>query len=101
MPPKAVAAMRFVNSKTVSEYISVDNLLVSWGGKDDYEFKFEPEKPHKQMNGMNGYLKINNNNIIQSNEIDGNHVGANNECNGVNNKKVSTFLDNISFHYTI
>lgn len=45
MPPKAVAALRFVNSKTIGDYITEENMLTSWGGQDDYEFKFEPQKP--------------------------------------------------------
>lgn len=43
LPPKAVASLRFVNSKNLSEYIAVENILTCWGGKDDYQFKFEPE----------------------------------------------------------
>lgn len=86
MPPKAVGYMRFVNIKTVSDYIPVENLLTCWGGKDDYEFKFEPEKQRKQMNGINGH---HTNNAIQSNVIDGNEIeSAIAECNGVYHKKV-------------
>lgn len=44
MPPKAVAALRFVNSKNLNEYISEENMLTCWGGKDDYQFKFAPEQ---------------------------------------------------------
>lgn len=44
MPPKAVASMRFVTQKNVHEYITKENMLTCWGGEDDYEFKFIPEK---------------------------------------------------------
>lgn len=43
LPPKAVAALRFVNSKNLNEYISEDNMLTCWGGTDDYQFKFSPD----------------------------------------------------------
>lgn len=45
LPPKAVVALRFVNSKNLNEYISEENMLTCWGGKDDYQFKFIPEQP--------------------------------------------------------
>lgn len=44
LPPKAVAALRFVNTKNISEYITEENMLTCWGGKDDYQFKFVPEQ---------------------------------------------------------
>lgn len=43
MPPKAVSSMRTVNSKSLNEYVAEEKMLVSWGGKDDYTFTFEPE----------------------------------------------------------
>lgn len=53
MPPKAVASLRFVTSKNVTDYISEDNLLTCWGGTDRYEFEFEPEQTI--TNGINGH----------------------------------------------
>lgn len=53
MPPKAVAALRFVTSKNVIDYVDEENLLSCWGGTDDYAFKFEEEKP--LTNGVNGH----------------------------------------------
>lgn len=44
LPPKAVASLRFVNSKNLNDYITEDNMLKCWGGTDDHHFKFEPEK---------------------------------------------------------
>lgn len=96
MPPKAVAYMRFVNLKTVTDYIPVENLLTSCGGKDDYVFKFEPEELRVQMNGLNEHMKTN---AIQSNEVDGNEIeSAASECNGANHKKVITV--NLHFIYS-
>lgn len=43
LPPKAVAALRFVNAKNLSDYMTKDNMLASWGGSDDYEYSFVPE----------------------------------------------------------
>ena len=44
LPAKAVECLKFINLKTIKQYISEDNMLVSWGGKDTYEYKFVPEK---------------------------------------------------------
>lgn len=43
LPPKAVSAMKFIDSKSVHEYVSNECMLTSWGGTDDYTFRFEPE----------------------------------------------------------
>lgn len=51
MPAKAVASMRFVTMKSVTDYISTDNLLTCWGGTDDYQFEFEPEQQPTDANG--------------------------------------------------
>lgn len=51
MPPKAVASMRFVTIKSVTDYISTDNLLTCWGGTDNYQFDFEPEQQPTDVNG--------------------------------------------------
>lgn len=44
LPPKAVARMKFVNSKSMKEFISEDNMLKAWGGTDDYVFHFVSEQ---------------------------------------------------------
>lgn len=44
LPPKAVQSLRFVTSKNLNEYITEENMLTCWGGKDDYQYKFEPEQ---------------------------------------------------------
>lgn len=49
LPPKAVSSMKFIDSKSISEYISNECMLTSWGGSDDYTFRFEPEASNKQV----------------------------------------------------
>lgn len=51
MPPKAVASMRFVSSKNITDYVTPDNLLTCWGGTDEYQFEFEPEQQPTDANG--------------------------------------------------
>lgn len=49
LPPKAVSSMKFIDRKSIGEYISSECMLTSWGGTDDYTFKFEPEAVNKQV----------------------------------------------------
>ncbi|XP_035785491.1 motile sperm domain-containing protein 2-like [Anopheles albimanus] len=49
LPAKAVDRLRNINSKNISEYIDEDNMLKSWGGKDDYVFKFIPESQQTKL----------------------------------------------------
>ncbi|XP_055377202.1 motile sperm domain-containing protein 2-like isoform X4 [Condylostylus longicornis] len=43
LPPKAVAKMKFLNTKNIKEYIPDSHCLKIWGGNVDYEFKLIPE----------------------------------------------------------
>ncbi|CAH0383253.1 unnamed protein product [Bemisia tabaci] len=43
LPEKAVQKIKFVNQKTLGEYVEPSQALKSWGGEDPYEFSFEPE----------------------------------------------------------
>lgn len=70
LPAKAVDRLRNINNKTIREYIDEDNMLAPWGGKDEYEFKFIPEKRQREPsllnhsnNNNNNYINHNNNNI--------------------------------------
>lgn len=45
LPPKAVERMKFVNSKSMSEFIPEENMLRCWGSKSDYVFNFFPQDP--------------------------------------------------------
>lgn len=66
LPAKAVDRLRNINNKNIRDYIDEDNMLVPWGGKDDYEFKFIPELRQSEpslLNNNNSYVNHNNNNI--------------------------------------
>lgn len=45
LPAKAAAKMKFINNKTIREFVSDENMLKIWGGKDEYKFEFIPETP--------------------------------------------------------
>lgn len=47
-------------------------MLTCWGGKDDYQFKFEPETVAVQQNGMidTNYYAMNGQQIITTDEND-------------------------------
>lgn len=70
LPAKAVDRLRNINNKSIRDYIDDDNMLVPWGGKDDYEFEFIPEKRqrdlnhnHNNNNNNANYINHNNNHI--------------------------------------
>jgi len=43
LPAAGVAKLKDVNKSTFGQWVDDDNRLKSWGGNDDWEFKFEPE----------------------------------------------------------
>ncbi|XP_034483790.1 motile sperm domain-containing protein 2 isoform X2 [Drosophila innubila] len=43
LPPKAVEILKMISKKDVTQYVTKDNCLASWGGTDNYEFSFVPE----------------------------------------------------------
>ncbi|KAJ0184179.1 hypothetical protein K1T71_000602 [Dendrolimus kikuchii] len=43
LPAKAVEKMKFVEKDTLKEFVTPDQALVCWGGKDNYVFEFVPE----------------------------------------------------------
>lgn len=68
LPKKAVEILKFVNAKSIREYIDDDNMPVDWGGRDDYVFSFESEKRHDSQddevihqNGVSRQPASNNN----------------------------------------
>lgn len=67
LPAKAVDRLRNINNKNIREYIDEDNMLAPWGGKDDYEFEFIPEKRQREPlllnHNNNNCINHNNNNI--------------------------------------
>ncbi|XP_059610439.1 motile sperm domain-containing protein 2-like isoform X2 [Phlebotomus argentipes] len=58
LPAKAVARMKFVNGKTLHEFVDESNMLDIWGGSDNYTYKFEE--------GESSAKSINNNNLNAS-----------------------------------
>ncbi|XP_065359809.1 motile sperm domain-containing protein 2-like [Calliphora vicina] len=44
LPEKAVEILKVIKKKDINQYIDKDNCLASWGGNDDYQFSFVPEK---------------------------------------------------------
>lgn len=48
LPPKFVDRVKFVDKKTLKDWIDADNQLVDWGGNDNYTYKFEPEVRQKR-----------------------------------------------------
>lgn len=66
LPAKAVDRLKNINNKNIRDYIDEDNMLVPWGGKDDYEFQFKPEQRRPEpslLNNNNNFTNLNNNNI--------------------------------------
>lgn len=55
LPAKAVARMKFVNSKTLNEFVDESNMLTIWGGNDNYSYEFvdEEETPTRSINNNN------------------------------------------------
>ncbi|XP_068627222.1 motile sperm domain-containing protein 2-like [Battus philenor] len=43
LPAKGVEKMKFVNKDTLKEYVTPEQALTCWGGKDPYKFEFVPE----------------------------------------------------------
>jgi hypothetical protein len=66
LPKKVVERMKFINSKTVRQYISDENMPHEWGGLDNYELKFEPEVYPAELMEKEADFE-NNNDEIQEN----------------------------------
>lgn len=47
LPSKAVQKIKFVDKKSLKEYVDSSQALKSWGGEDVYEFVFVPETEGK------------------------------------------------------
>lgn len=44
LPEKAIEILRVISKKNINEYVERSCCLRSWGGTDNYEFQFVPEK---------------------------------------------------------
>lgn len=66
LPEKAVEKIKFVNKKTLGEYVAPENALKCWGGTDEYVYTFVPEDievrtPFRDVGageGSNGNKKV-------------------------------------------
>lgn len=54
LPPKSVEKIKFVDKKSLKDFVSPDQSLMNWGGIDAYEYKFEPELTTVQEPLANG-----------------------------------------------
>lgn len=63
LPAKAVDRLKNVDRTTIKEYIDEDNMHVSWGGRDDYEFMFIPERKRTTELVNNNSINFKDNNI--------------------------------------
>ncbi|XP_069165247.1 motile sperm domain-containing protein 2-like [Procambarus clarkii] len=43
LPPKSIEKIKFVDKKSIQDFVDLDQCLASWGGTDNYEYQFEPE----------------------------------------------------------
>jgi hypothetical protein len=44
LPASGVRKVKFVNKSNLDEFVSADQRLTAWGGEDDWEYDFEPER---------------------------------------------------------
>lgn len=88
MPEKAVSRLKFVNSKSIRQYIDEENLLEIMGGLDNKEFEFAPEVRKKMMNGsaemVNGYENEHTTNGHENGEKSNEHENGE-HLNGLTN----------------
>ncbi|KAK2708487.1 motile sperm domain-containing protein 2-like [Artemia franciscana] len=54
LPPKSQAVVKFLDPKSLPEYIAPDQALVEWGGNDAYTYRFIPEKTQIEATSANG-----------------------------------------------
>lgn len=106
LPPKAVEIMKFLNTKTIKEFVDADNCLKAWGGNDDYTFQFVPEKREVASTMDNNNSSNVNNNYVNMQENSQSESNATNNGDGINTshaKKVRSLgwgFTNIGFFYT-
>ncbi|XP_033328315.1 motile sperm domain-containing protein 2 [Megalopta genalis] len=56
LPPKAIPKIKFVQKNSIQEYVNQSDILISWGGSNDYTFQFVPEAQTNAEATMNGRL---------------------------------------------
>lgn len=58
LPPKAIPKIKFVQKSNIHEFVDPNDVLISWGGTNEYVFKFVSEPQNNIDATMNG--KLNN-----------------------------------------
>ena len=43
LPPKSIEKIKFVDKKSLVEYVDREQSMTNWGGNDNYQYQFEPE----------------------------------------------------------
>lgn len=74
MPPKSVAAMRFVSTKTLNEFVPTEFQMRRWGGSIDFVYVYQESKEQKTADedsilehiGTTELTNHNNNSIFQT-----------------------------------
>lgn len=56
LPPKAIPKIKFVHKGNIQEFVDPNDVLICWGGNNDYVFKFVPEAQNHADNTLNGKL---------------------------------------------
>lgn len=86
LPEKAVEILKVIKKKDINQYIDKDNCLASWGGNDNYQFTFVPQKLPNSIGGQ-----LSNGSVTHSSEE---------LYNNLNDKKVraKTFVAFTSRH---
>lgn len=84
LPPKAVQIMKFLNTKTIQEFVDADNCLKAWGGNDDYTFKFVPEERKVADSLENNNSSNLNNNYVNMQDNSQSESNATNNGDGIN-----------------
>jgi len=54
LPEKAIEKLKMVTKKDVLNYVPKNEALKSWGGDNDYAFRFVSENPQKTEPESNG-----------------------------------------------
>lgn len=57
LPPKSIEKIKFVDKKSLKEFVEPDQALVSWGGTDNYEYQFEAEATNAFVPVANGDIE--------------------------------------------
>ncbi|XP_071549982.1 motile sperm domain-containing protein 2-like [Panulirus ornatus] len=58
LPPKSIEKIKFVDKKSLKDYVDPDQSLSNWGGSDNYEYKFEDELTPDHNLVANGDIDI-------------------------------------------